>query len=213
MKTLDLESWKRRSHYEFFRTFDKPFFNICAEVDVTTVTVACRRPGGPSFFLATLHCSLGAANAVEEFRLRIRGDEVVLHEVIHGGSTVLMPDETFAFAYVDYDPDFDRFQAAGRQAIEVTRQGAGGLDNRSDQDAMIHYSVIPWVAFTSFSHARRFGTEDSVPKIVFGKRHSVGERQLLPVSVEVHHALVDGLHVGRFFEGFQGALDGWDARG
>jgi chloramphenicol O-acetyltransferase type A len=67
--------------------------------------------------------------------------------------------------------------------------------------------VIPWVAFTSFAHARRHGTEDSVPKIVFGKRHERGGRHRMPVSVEVHHALVDGLHVGRFFEGFQERLD------
>ena len=30
----------------------------------------------------------------------------------------------------------------------------------------------------------------------------------MPVSVEVHHALVDGLHVARFYEGFQRRLDG-----
>jgi chloramphenicol O-acetyltransferase type A len=30
---------------------------------------------------------------------------------------------------------------------------------------------------------------------------------MMPVSVEVHHALVDGLHVGRFYEAFQRGLD------
>jgi chloramphenicol O-acetyltransferase len=29
----------------------------------------------------------------------------------------------------------------------------------------------------------------------------------MPVSIEVHHALVDGVHVGRFFERFQHHLD------
>jgi len=28
----------------------------------------------------------------------------------------------------------------------------------------------------------------------------------MPLSVEVHHALMDGLHVGRFIEGFEAAL-------
>jgi len=35
----------------------------------------------------------------------------------------------------------------------------------------------------------------------------VNGRRLMPVSVEVHHALVDGLHVGRFHAAFQRRLD------
>jgi chloramphenicol O-acetyltransferase type A len=46
-----------------------------------------------------------------------------------------------------------------------------------------------------------------VPKIVFGRHREAGGRRWMPVSVEVHHALVDGLHVGRFFERFQALLD------
>jgi chloramphenicol O-acetyltransferase type A len=29
----------------------------------------------------------------------------------------------------------------------------------------------------------------------------------MPVAVDVHHALCDGVHVGRFFERFQANLD------
>ena len=34
-----------------------------------------------------------------------------------------------------------------------------------------------------------------------------GKRMKMPVSVEVHHALVDGLDVARFFERFAANLD------
>jgi len=37
-----------------------------------------------------------------------------------------------------------------------------------------------------------------VPRIAFGKFTSENERTRLPISIEVHHALMDGLHVGRF---------------
>jgi chloramphenicol O-acetyltransferase len=29
----------------------------------------------------------------------------------------------------------------------------------------------------------------------------------MPLSVEGHHAMMDGIHVGRFFERFQTAID------
>lgn len=203
---LDLDSWKRRDHFHFFRNYDRPFFNICANVDVTTLREVTRSPAGPSFFLASLYLSLRAANAIEEFRYRIRGDGVLVHEVIHGGSTVLRDDQTFGFGYFDYDPDFNRFEKRAAEVLERVRTGPPTLDPRPDRDDLIHYSIIPWVAFTSFSHASRRDSENSVPKLVFGRHFKVGSSRLMPVSVEVHHALMDGLHVGRFFASFQELL-------
>lgn len=200
---LDLDRWPRRQHFDFFRRYEWPWFNLCAEVDVTALAGRCRAPGGPSFFLASLWASLVAANEIEELRYRLRGEQVVVHPIIHGGSTVLMPDETFAFAYFDFEPEYPAFAEAGAAVLERVRSGPGGLEPHPERDDLIHYSVIPWVAFTSFSHARTLASDLSVPKIVFGRHRAVGGRRVMPVSVEVHHALVDGIHVGRYFECFE----------
>lgn len=202
-RRLDLENWPRREHFHFFRDFELPFFNLCADVDVTDLLSGCRQPGGPSFFAAAAHCSLQAVNEVEEFHYRLDGDGVAVYDVIHGGTTVMMPNETFSFAYFDWDPDFDRFVATVK--AEIDRVGAGPMvmEPRDEQVNLVHYSVIPWLSFTSFAHARRLVPTDSVPKIVFGRYRQSGDRQRMPVSVEVHHALMDGLHVGRFFALFE----------
>ena len=73
-------------------------------------------------------------------------------------------------------------------------------------DDAIHFTVLPWASFTSFSHARNWGREDSVPKIAFGKFTEENQRTKLPISVEVHHALMDGLHVGRYLSLMQETL-------
>jgi chloramphenicol O-acetyltransferase type A len=169
---LDLDTWSRREHFRFFRGYDNPFFNLCAEVDVSGLAEACRAPEGPSFFAASLYLSLRTANDVDPFRYRIHGDDVVVYDVIHAGSTILRDDGTFGFGYFDYSSDFGPFRI---QAEDVD--------------------------------ARRWGTEESVPKIVFGRRHGDPGAERMPVSVEVHHALVDGLHVGEFFRRFQEHLD------
>ncbi len=170
---------------------------------MTPVTERCAQPGGPSYFLATLWMSLKAANEIEALRLRLRGERVVVHDRVHGGSTVLMPDETFVFAYFDYLPEFAPFAERAAAELRRVRSDPGELRPRPERDDMIHYSIIPWVAFSSFQHARARGANESVPRLVFGKRRAVAGRQLMPVSVEVHHALVDGLHVGRFYERFE----------
>jgi chloramphenicol O-acetyltransferase type A len=215
MAYLDIERWNRREHFHMFRAYERPFFNLCAPVDVTRLRERCRGSDGPSFSIAAFWLSLRAANGVEAFRYRLRtgerdgekqGDRVWIHDSIDGGSTILRRDETFGFAYFPYTPTFAEFAAAAEPEIERIVHSTL-LDPKSDDDALIHYSVIPWVSFTSFAHARRFDATDSVPKIVFGRFYEEGGRWRMPVSVEVHHALADGLHVGRFFQHFQALLD------
>ncbi len=206
-RRIDLDAWPRRDHYELFRRYEHPFFNVCADVDVSALARASRAPGGPRFSLAAFHASLGAANDVEEFRLRIRGDGVVAHDVVHGGTTVLLPDERFAFGYFDWEPDFATFAARAGEALAAVRAAGGALDPQDHRDDLLHYSVLPWISFTSFSHARRHRAEDSVPKVVFGRYRGDAGAERMPVSVEVHHALVDGLHVGRFLDRMQSRLN------
>jgi chloramphenicol O-acetyltransferase type A len=202
MRTLDLASWPRRPHFEFFRNFAMPFWGLCCEVDATALANTCRREGG-SFFLRSLWCCAAAVQEVPELRQRIRGDTVVEHEVIHVGSTVLRDDETFGFAYFDFDPDIAAFEAAARPVVAAVK-GSRELTPNSGRDDLVFYTTIPWVRFGSFSHARVVPAQDSIPRIVLGRRTSTttaegtAEATVLPIAIDVHHALVDGLHVGRF---------------
>jgi chloramphenicol O-acetyltransferase type A len=159
-----------------------------------------------SFFLASLYLSLKAANEIEELRLRIRTQGVVGHPRISAGSTVLREDETFAFGYFDYSDRYHDFEQNGLKEIAAVSSPTK-LRPHVDRDDLIYYSVLPWISFTSFAHARRSPATDCIPRIVFGKRDR-GEAGAykMPISIEVHHALVDGLHVGRFLERFQHLL-------
>ncbi|HEY6805606.1 MAG TPA: chloramphenicol acetyltransferase [Pyrinomonadaceae bacterium] len=203
---LNFTNWPRRSTYEFFRHFDKPYFNICVQLDVTDLVSLCRRVKISSF-LAYHYLALQAANAVPEFHYRLRGDQILIHPTIHGGSTLLLPNETFCFVYFDYYEDFAKFAEETDKAIQKIKSGNNEFSPRDDHDALIHFTTLPWLSFTSFSHARNWGRDDSVPKIAFGKFTNSNGRTFLPMSVEVHHALMDGLHVGRFVNHMEDALN------
>jgi len=66
---------------------------------------------------------------------------------------------------------------------------------------------IPWISFTGLQHARKTDLEDTIPRFVFGKYFKEEKRLKMPLSVEVHHALVDGFHVGQLFKFLQEELD------
>ncbi|HEV2834011.1 MAG TPA: CatA-like O-acetyltransferase, partial [Pyrinomonadaceae bacterium] len=191
---LDLATWPRRELFEFYRNYDKPYFNVCLRLDVTSLLKELRKHPGVSVALTYHYIALKAANEIEQFRYRLRGDRVLVHEVINGGTTLMLPNETFTLVYFDYADTFAEFIGPAQRAVEEMKND-GSFRPRHEDDARIHCTTLPWIAFTSFSHARNWGREDSVPKISFGKFTREGDHTLMPFSVEVHHALVDGLHV------------------
>ena len=205
---LDLERWPRRDAFDYFRRFDKPYFNVCTRLDVARLkqAVAARRVG--SLSLAYHFIALRLANQIEPFRYRLEGGRVRVHPVVHGSTTVLRDDDSFGFADLDHDADFAAFAARAATAIAATRDGRLPFEPKPDDSARIHFTTLPWLHFTSFSHARNWGREDSVPKLAFGRIDADGAQAWMPLSVEVHHALMDGLHVGRFVQGFEAALQG-----
>jgi chloramphenicol O-acetyltransferase type A len=59
------------------------------------------------------------------------------------------------------------------------------------------------VNFTSISHSRNFSIPDSCPKFSFGKMTDENGVKKIPMAVYVHHGLIDGYHLGLFFEEFE----------
>ncbi len=204
-RTIDIDAWNRREIYRFFSGFSEPFYGIVAEVDVTHGYQTCR-DDGTSFFVWYLHRSMLAVNALEAFRLRIADQTVVEYENIHASATIGKEDGTFGFSFIEFDPDFDIFKLNALRETDRVRNTGELLPPRNGQDC-VHYSSLPWIRFTSLSHARHFGSGDSAPKISFGKVTEVNGRYLMPCSVHVHHALIDGRDVGEYFRIFQDYLD------
>jgi chloramphenicol O-acetyltransferase type A len=201
---LDLTAWSRRDLFKFFLSYDNPYFNICLRLDVTDVLRWLPSHPTASVALANHYFALRVANEIEPFRYRLHDDKVLVHEVINGGTTVLLPNETFVFAYFDYLEDFDEFMKGAQQSVAQTI--ANPTFQPTPRDNLIYFTTLPWLSFTSFAHARKRGRGDSVPRIVFGKFVKENDRTWMPFSVEVHHALMDGLHVGRYINRLQEVL-------
>ncbi len=206
---LDLDRWPRRASFDYFRAFDKPYFNVCARLDVARLkaaTATAAGSGGAGLSLACYFIAMLLANEMEPFRLRLDKGRVRVHEAVRGGTALLREDDSLGFAYFDHETHYGRFVAQAGAAIAAARSAQAVFDPRVDDAAVIHLTTLPWVHFSSFSHARNWGREDSVPKLAFGRADADGSRLWLPLSVEVHHALMDGLHVGRYFERFEAVL-------
>jgi chloramphenicol O-acetyltransferase type A len=203
---LDLETWPRRSAFEFFRGFDVPCFNLCTRLDVSRLKQAVKESGVGSLSLAYHFIAIRLANEIAPFRYRLEGERVRVHAQVHGSTTVLREDQSFGFVTLEHQRDFATFAAQGDAAIALASRPDAPFEPTEHGTATVHLTTLPWVHFSSYSNARKWGPHDSIPKIAFGRIDAQGDHLWMPLSVEVHHALMDGLHVGRFIQQFEAAL-------
>ena len=184
-KQIDLAQWDRKEHFLFFSKFEEPFFGITARVDVTKAYARSRQTD-TSFFLYYLYRALKAANKVTHFRYRIAGEEVFEYETINASPTIMRPNGTFGFSYIDYDENEALFYKNAKNEIARVQQSTSLLAAMNGED-VIHFSALPWIDFTSLAHARSFTHPDSCPKISFGKMVTTAGKQEMAVSVHGHH--------------------------
>lgn len=201
MKYIDLETYPRRSHYEFFKAMAYPYMGMTANVDVTKLVSFAKARGGATF-LACLWAAANAANSVPELRQRIAGDKIVEFDHCDTAHTVAMPDETFCNCRTDCRKSLEEFLVYGKQRQEEAMMHHGFNMTQEDETDLIFASCVPWVAFTQVIQPTPFPA-DCNPRIVFGKYIKEGDRILMPLHIQCNHALVDGRHVGKFFAAFE----------
>lgn len=195
-KEIDMAAYKRRAHFDYFRSLAYPYAGVTVEVDISRLVPTLKAHGLP-FFLPVLYCAVRAANSVPEFRQRIHGDSIVEYDYCEGSYTVALPDETYCYCTPKTDLPFGKFldytRETQRRAVEEP-----SIEEQDEADSLLFISCIPWVSQTAVVQPVP-SPADSNPRITWGKYFERCGNVYLPVSVLCHHALVDGLHIGRFY--------------
>ncbi|MBT3180120.1 MAG: chloramphenicol acetyltransferase [Candidatus Marinimicrobia bacterium] len=206
MKTkLNINTWDRKDHFNFFKDFDEPYFGVTVDIECTKAYKYCKKEK-ISFFLYYLYMSLKSANSIEAFKYRISNNEVFIYDTVNASPTINRPNGTFGFSYINFDENFSHFLQKATIEIERVKNTTGLIPAKSN-DNVIHYSSLPWINYKSISHARNYSFKDSCPKISFGKMTDLDTKKTMPVSVYVNHALMDGLDVSKFIDEFQSLMN------
>jgi len=199
---IDLTNYPRRGLFEAFRDRDMPCFSVTCNLDIAPL-LARLRVSGHRFFITMSYLLSVAVNRVPELRHRLMDGELYELERTDPGYTVLLPDKTFSFCDGVHHDDFGTYYAEAARRIAVARTRPD--HSTGAKDHMFFISNIPWLSFTAFTHPfdARYA---SIPILTLGKYFQQGEEMLLPLAIQVHHGLVDGWHVARFYGELQRLL-------
>ena len=208
MKWIDLETWKRKPLIEKYSSYVFPYINIGAEIDITKLYNYSKKHS-ISFYCAMIHAATKIAMEVENFKYRLVDGKPVLCESLTPVFTYLPKgEEQFYLVEQVYEDDMLSFCRKAREKAEsMASESEHSFMHGKDEVEILYMSCIPWIRYTHFIRTIENGGKDNIPRISWGKYGTDRDgRMTMPFSVQVHHALMDGYHVGMYFEKLEAYL-------
>ncbi len=201
---LDMDSYKRKSHFAYFNSLAYPYVGITVNVDMLGLAKSVKANRLP-LFLTVCYLVGKAANEVPEFRQRIEQDKIIEFDRCRTSHTVALEDGTYCYCTLDGDMSFaDFIPYAVKEQEEAIRRRTIEEEKEDTRD-LFFISTVPWVSYTSLIQPVPMPA-DSNPRITWGKFFFMDNKTLLPVTVLCHHALVDGIHIARFYQSLEGQI-------
>lgn len=196
-RVIDMGRDPRRAQYDYFRSLANPYAGVTVNVDITALLDWTKRTGS-NFFLTVLYAVSRAANSVPELRRRIRGEQVVEYVWCPTSHTVALADGSYCYCTLTADMSLADFLPYAKEAQEMAKKEPT-LDDGEEAERLLFISCVPWLSYTALTQPVP-SPADSNPRITWGKYFRQEGRTLLPLTLLVHHALADGLHIARFYE-------------
>lgn len=195
---LDMNSYKRKSHFEYFSGLAYPYMGATVNVDITSLIARIKAKKLP-FFLTFCYCVARAANRVPELRQRIIDGRIAEFSSCKTSHTVALEDGTYCYCSLASDLPFKEFLPYAVEVQECAKTANIAVNATEEENDLIYISTLPWFSYTAIVQPVPIPA-DSIPRITWGRYFPQGESVLLPVTVLCNHALVDGLHMARFYE-------------
>lgn len=201
MRKIDLDQWDRIEQYRLFSKMAHPCYNVTFKLDVTRLRLYTREKG-VSFYLGLVYLSVQAMNSIENFRYKIRGEEVVLVDKLIPSFTDLKTNaELFHIVTCCADGTLEEFCIQAK--AQSNAQTSFLASHLYDDDALLYVSSLPWMEITALSNEGDHNPNDSIPRITWGKYVEHNGKLELNYTIEVNHRLVDGIHLGKFYTRLQ----------
>ncbi len=209
-KHIDMPKYPRLDHFRHFLTMNQPFISITVQVDISDWLPRLKASGCP-FFLSFQYAVVRTANRIPEFRQRILNEEIIEYDYCNPSYIVALPDDTYRYCNVNVNQPFSKYLEQSCIKQDAALHSEHLEEEDEDILGLLFISTVPWLNYTEAMMPlpdNRF----SIPSFCWGAYKSekylaledgrVVERvkTSIPVTLLVNHALIDGIHVGRFFD-------------
>ncbi|ETI68483.1 type A chloramphenicol O-acetyltransferase [Neobacillus vireti] len=200
---IDRENWDRDQYFEYYLN-EKCTFSISANIDITALLEHLRNKGiklYPSF----IYMVSKIVNSHPEFRTCFNDERVLGYwdQMIPSYTIFHDDNKTFSCIWTEFSNEFSVFYENYQEDIKQYADVKGLFTKENEPKNSFPISSIPWVSFTGFNLNINNEGDFLLPIITGGKYFNLEDRTLLPISLQVHHAVCDGYHASTFLDELQ----------
>ena len=219
-KYIDMTKYPRLDHFRHFLTMQQPCVSITVQVDITDWLSRLKASGCP-FFLSFQYAVVWAANRIPEFRQRIVDDKIVEYDYCNPSYIVSLPDDTYRYCNVNVNQPFAQYLEESRVKQDASLHSEHLEEEEGDVLGLLFISCVPWFNYTeammpypggSFSNPSFCWGGYRTEKYLALEDGRVTEKvkTSIPVTLFFNHALIDGIHAGRFFDNLGDELNNFN---
>lgn len=199
---FDIENWNRKEHFYHFKDQLRCGFSLTTKIDISQV-IPFIKEHEYKFYPTIIYLISKAVNKHQEFKLAMKDNELIEWDIVNPAYTIMHTEtETFSelcSMYTDNLKDFLKEY----DLIQEKYKGNYAMSPQTGIENIFHISMIPWVSFDGFNlNVPGFG-DYFAPIFTLGKYSVIKDEVLMPISIQVHHATCDGLHVSKLLHSLQ----------
>lgn len=202
---IDRAHWARKEYFDHYFSQVPCTYSAVFQLDITRL---CQQ--GQKLYPTMLYHIATEVNLHEEFRTALDGaGQLGIYDRMHPCYTIFHKEsETFSNLWTEYTPDYEAFCEAYRCDMAQYGGNLGMEAKPGTPENTFPVSMLPWASFEGFNLNLQKGYDYLLPIFTMGRYQETGGKTLLPLAVQVHHAVCDGFHLCRFVNGLQTRLDG-----
>lgn len=202
---IDQAHWARKEYFDHYFSHVPCTYSAVFKLDITRL-----RRQGRKLYPTMLYHITTEVNRWKEFRTALDSTgRLGFYDQMHPCYTIFHKEsETFSNLWTEYSPDYETFCEAYRRDMDKYGKNSGLVIKPGTPENTFPVSMLPWASFEGFNLNLQKGYDFLLPIFTMGRYYEEGGRTLLPLAVQVHHAVCDGFHLCRFVNGLQARLDG-----
>ena len=200
-REIDLANWERREYFFHYLNRVNCTYSATVRLDITPLK-------GQKLYPAMLWLLTGTVNEMPQFRTAFQGERLGVYDEMHPAYTIFHPERgNFSCVFTEYSGDYKVFLERYQRTAETCRGAEGLLPQKGHPENTFDISMIPWFSFTSFNLNINGDGRYLLPIFTMGRAAEENGKWLLPLAIQVHHALCDGYHAAQFLQKLQGAVE------
>ena len=201
-KTIDLNTWDRGKLFTFYIEKMRIVMSLTMDIDVTPL-VRFTKKNGLKFYPAMIWAVSKIVNAHDEFKYGWDADgNLIKWDVVSPSYAHFhKEDENFTKTVTEFSDDLLEFHTRFLSDREKYKDVRAIAENQPPN--FFDVTCLPWVRYKHFDvHVFDEG-KFLAPVITWGKYEPEHGKLVMPLTMNIHHAVADGFHLSRFFNEVQ----------